>query len=84
MKEYLYAEFMYPNEGTDYDKEKAREAGRSAWCELNYTNLAVLGEFRIYIDKDDTIVMVNLDSGLFALNVGESLQCKTIRIQNQD
>lgn len=43
--------------------------GRNTWNELNYTNLAELGEFRIYIDKDDTIVMVNLDPGLFALNV---------------
>lgn len=27
MKEHLYAEFMHPNAGTDYDKEKVREAG---------------------------------------------------------
>jgi hypothetical protein len=36
--------------------------------------LADLGEFRIYIDKDDTIVMVNLDPGLFALNVDDEVQ----------
>lgn len=38
--------------------------GCRSWDELNYTNLADLGEFRIYIDKDDTIVIVNLDPGL--------------------
>lgn len=27
MREHLYAEFMYPNAGTDYDKEKVREVG---------------------------------------------------------
>lgn len=48
--------------------------GRSSWDELNYTNLADLGEFRIYIDKDDTIIMVNLDPGLFALNVDDEVQ----------
>lgn len=48
--------------------------GRSTWCELNYTNLADLGEFRIYIDKDDTIVkgdtivIVNLNPGLLVEN----------------
>ena len=41
--------------------------GRSSWDELNYTNLVDLGEFRIYIDKDNTtIVMVNLNPGLLA------------------
>lgn len=48
--------------------------GCRSWDELNYTNLADLGEFRIYIDKDDTIVMVNLDPGLFALNVDDEVQ----------
>ena len=43
--------------------------GRNTWCDLNYTNLADLGEFRIYVDKDDTVIMVNLDPGLFALNL---------------
>ena len=38
--------------------------GRSSWEELNYTNLTDLGDFRIYVDKDDTIVMVNLNPGL--------------------
>lgn len=50
--------------------------GCHSWNELNYTNLADLGEFRIYIDKDDTIVRVNLDPGLFALNVKSGVcQC---------
>lgn len=38
--------------------------GRSTWDELNYTNLADLGDFRIYVDKGDTIVRVNLNPGL--------------------
>ena len=38
--------------------------GRSTWEELNYTNLAELGDFRIYVDRNDTIVMVNLNPGL--------------------
>ena len=40
--------------------------GYRSWDELNYTNLADLGDFRIYIDKYDTIVTVNLNPGLLA------------------
>lgn len=40
----------------------------STWDELNYINLADLDEFRIYIDKEDTIVKVNLNPGLLAEN----------------
>lgn len=50
--------------------------GSHSWCELNYTNLADLDEFRLYIDKGDTIVIVNLDPGLFALNLEPGIyQC---------
>lgn len=46
--------------------------GRSTWCELNYTNLANLDGFRIYVDN--TIITVNLDPGLFALNLDDEVQ----------
>lgn len=51
--------------------------GRSTWCELNYTNLADLGEFRIYVNKDDTIVTMNLDPGIYEFDMRPGVyECK--------
>lgn len=43
MKEYLYAEFMYPNAGTDYDKEKVHEAGLEVGRKYKVTRIEMGG-----------------------------------------
>lgn len=35
--------------------------GYSTWSELSYTNLADLSEFRLYVNKSNIIVTINLD-----------------------
>lgn len=47
--------------------------GCHSWDELNYTNLADLGEFCFYINKYDMIVTVNLDPGLLILNIDDEM-----------
>ena len=58
--------------------------GRSAWCELSYIDLASLNEFHIYVDKNDTVITVNLDPGLFALNLEPKIyQCAEKPLRGQ-
>lgn len=48
MREHLYAEFMHSNAGTDYDKEKVREAGLEVGRKYKVTQIE-MGGWRVNV-----------------------------------